>query len=63
MPAELLAQTESSIESPGEEMISLPILLLNVHEHCNCGCLSAVMEVDGSVRPCFLHGKIGNVRE
>jgi MoaA/NifB/PqqE/SkfB family radical SAM enzyme len=39
MPAELLAQTESSIESAGEEIVSLPILPLNVHEHCNCRCL------------------------
>lgn len=39
MPAELLAQTERSIESPGEEIVNLPILLLNVHEHCNCRCL------------------------
>lgn len=25
--------------TPGEALTSLPILLLNVHEHCNCRCL------------------------
>lgn len=39
MPAELLPQTENGIMSPGAEIVSLPILLLNVHEHCNCRCL------------------------
>ena len=39
MPAELLAQTECSIESPGDTIVSLPILMLNVHEQCNCRCL------------------------
>jgi len=39
MPAEVLAQTECSIESRGETIVTLPILLLNVHEHCNCRCL------------------------
>jgi len=39
MPAELLAQTESGIASAGAGIVSLPILLLNVHEHCNCRCL------------------------
>jgi MoaA/NifB/PqqE/SkfB family radical SAM enzyme len=39
MPVELLAQAESGIESPGADIVSLPILLLNVHEHCNCRCL------------------------
>ena len=39
MPAEVLAQTECSIESRGETIVALPILLLNVHEHCNCRCL------------------------
>jgi MoaA/NifB/PqqE/SkfB family radical SAM enzyme len=39
MPAELLAQTASSIGSPEETIVSLPVLLLNVHEHCNCRCL------------------------
>jgi Fe-coproporphyrin III synthase len=39
MPAELLAQAESGIDSPGTDIVSLPILLLNVHEHCNCRCL------------------------
>jgi MoaA/NifB/PqqE/SkfB family radical SAM enzyme len=39
MPAELLAQTASKVESLEAEIMSLPILLLNVHEHCNCRCL------------------------
>ena len=39
MPAELLAQTQRGTESPGADIVSLPILLLNVHEHCNCRCL------------------------
>jgi MoaA/NifB/PqqE/SkfB family radical SAM enzyme len=39
MPAELLAETESSIDLPGADIVSLPILLLHVHEHCNCRCL------------------------
>jgi MoaA/NifB/PqqE/SkfB family radical SAM enzyme len=30
---------------------------------CNAPWVSAVMEVDGSVRPCFFHQKIGDVRE
>ena len=30
---------------------------------CNAPWVSAVMEVDGSVRPCFFHRKIGNIRE
>lgn len=39
MPSELLAQNESGLASPGAKIVSLPILLLNVHEHCNCRCL------------------------
>jgi MoaA/NifB/PqqE/SkfB family radical SAM enzyme len=39
MPAELPTQRESDIEYPGAKIASLPILLLNVHEHCNCRCL------------------------
>jgi MoaA/NifB/PqqE/SkfB family radical SAM enzyme len=30
---------ETSSESLGEQIVSLPILLLNVHEHCNCRCM------------------------
>lgn len=30
---------------------------------CNAPWVSAVIEADGSVRPCFFHHKIGNVRE
>jgi MoaA/NifB/PqqE/SkfB family radical SAM enzyme len=29
---------------------------------CNAPWVSAVLEVDGSVRPCFFHNKIGNTR-
>jgi MoaA/NifB/PqqE/SkfB family radical SAM enzyme len=29
---------------------------------CNAPWVSAVLEVDGSVRPCFFHNQIGNVR-
>lgn len=39
MPAELLAETESNIDLPEADVVSLPILLLHVHEHCNCRCL------------------------
>jgi MoaA/NifB/PqqE/SkfB family radical SAM enzyme len=28
---------------------------------CNAPWVSAVMEVDGSIRPCFFHGKVGSV--
>ena len=34
-----------------------------VAPRCNAPWVSAVMEVDGSVRPCFFHPSIGNVRE
>jgi Fe-coproporphyrin III synthase len=34
-----------------------------VAPRCNAPWVSAVMEVDGSVRPCFFHSSIGNVRE
>jgi Fe-coproporphyrin III synthase len=30
---------EKSNEFLGEQIVSLPILLLNVHEHCNCRCM------------------------
>lgn len=30
---------------------------------CNAPWVSAVVEADGSVRPCFFHGVLGNVRE
>jgi MoaA/NifB/PqqE/SkfB family radical SAM enzyme len=30
---------------------------------CNAPWVSAVMEVDGSIRPCFFHGKIGSVEK
>ena len=30
---------------------------------CNAPWVSAVIEADGSVRPCFFHEKIGNIRE
>lgn len=30
---------------------------------CNAPWVSAVLEVDGSVRPCFFHRRVGNVRE
>ena len=31
--------------------------------HCNAPWVSAVIEADGSVRPCFFHAKIGNIRD
>ena len=31
--------------------------------HCNAPWVSAVLEANGSVRPCFFHDVIGNVRE
>lgn len=34
-----------------------------VAPRCNAPWVSAVMEVDGSVRPCFFHSSIGNVRD
>jgi radical SAM protein with 4Fe4S-binding SPASM domain len=30
---------------------------------CNVAWVSAVVESDGTVRPCFFHAAIGNVRE
>jgi Fe-coproporphyrin III synthase len=30
---------------------------------CNAPWVSAVIEADGSVRPCFFHAKIGNIKE
>jgi Fe-coproporphyrin III synthase len=36
--------------------------LAPVAPQCNAPWVSAVIEVDGSVRPCFFHGKIGSVR-
>ncbi|MCH7773569.1 MAG: radical SAM protein [Bacteroidetes bacterium] len=30
---------------------------------CNAPWVSAVIEADGSVRPCFFHAKIGNIRD
>lgn len=39
MSVELLMQNENTDSYPGEEIVSLPILLLHVHEHCNCRCL------------------------
>jgi Fe-coproporphyrin III synthase len=30
---------------------------------CNAPWVSAVIEADGSVRPCFFHGSIGNIRK
>lgn len=32
------------------------------HKRCNAPWVSAVVEADGSVRPCFFHDTIGNVR-
>ena len=31
--------------------------------HCNAPWVSAVVEADGTVRPCFFHRAIGNIRE
>ncbi len=31
--------------------------------HCNAPWVSAVIEADGNVRPCFFHTKIGNIRD
>ena len=31
--------------------------------HCNAPWVSAVVETDGTVRPCFFHQAIGNIRE
>ena len=31
--------------------------------HCNAPWVSTVIEADGSVRPCFFHAKIGNIRD
>ena len=31
--------------------------------HCNAPWVSAVVEADGTVRPCFFHRPIGNIRE
>jgi radical SAM protein with 4Fe4S-binding SPASM domain len=30
---------------------------------CNAPWVSVVVEANGSVRPCFFHGSIGNVRQ
>ncbi|HEX5413026.1 MAG TPA: radical SAM protein [Terriglobia bacterium] len=35
----------------------------HVSPHCNAPWVSAVVEADGSVRPCFFHRPIGNIRE
>ncbi|HEY4354653.1 MAG TPA: radical SAM protein [Acidobacteriaceae bacterium] len=37
--------------------------LAPVSPHCNAPWVSAVLEVNGDVRPCFFHPAIGNVRE
>jgi MoaA/NifB/PqqE/SkfB family radical SAM enzyme len=42
-----------------EQLDELPA----VAPRCNAPWVSAVVEVDGSVRPCFFHRKIGSVRE
>ncbi|MEW5974737.1 MAG: radical SAM protein [Acidobacteriota bacterium] len=34
-----------------------------VAPRCNAPWVSAVIEADGTVRPCFFHGSLGNVRE
>jgi len=34
-----------------------------VAPRCNAPWVSTVMEVDGSIRPCFFHAKVGSVRE
>jgi MoaA/NifB/PqqE/SkfB family radical SAM enzyme len=33
------------------------------YKKCNAPWVSAVIEPDGSVRPCFFHNSIGNIRE
>ncbi len=33
------------------------------YKQCNAPWVSTVVEADGSVRPCFFHGVIGNIRE
>ncbi|TAM84414.1 MAG: radical SAM protein [Acidobacteria bacterium] len=35
----------------------------NVSPRCNAPWVSAVVEADGTVRPCFFHRAIGNIRE
>jgi len=35
----------------------------NVSPHCNAPWVSAVVEADGTVRPCFFHRPIGSIRE
>jgi Fe-coproporphyrin III synthase len=35
----------------------------NMSPHCNAPWVSAVVEADGTVRPCFFHRPIGNIRE
>jgi MoaA/NifB/PqqE/SkfB family radical SAM enzyme len=39
MPAELLKQEANIDDFSREQIVSLPILLLHVHEHCNCRCM------------------------
>ncbi|HWD89955.1 MAG TPA: SPASM domain-containing protein, partial [Mucilaginibacter sp.] len=33
------------------------------HKRCNAPWVSTVVEADGSVRPCFFHDAIGNIRD
>lgn len=33
------------------------------YKHCNAPWVSAVIEADGAVRPCFFHDPIGNIRQ
>ena len=33
------------------------------YKKCNAPWVSAVMEADGTVRPCFFHEAMGNIRE
>lgn len=35
----------------------------NMSPHCNAPWVSAVVEADGTVRPCFFHHPIGNIRD
>jgi MoaA/NifB/PqqE/SkfB family radical SAM enzyme len=73
---ELLIQ-ESAGESEGAFLIETPEKLRRIAQHfsvqlglrkaespmCNAPWVSAVIETDGTVRPCFFHPPIGNLHE
>jgi MoaA/NifB/PqqE/SkfB family radical SAM enzyme len=58
-----IAESPAKLQKIGEYYTASYGLNPFPYKKCNAPWVSAVVEADGSVRPCFFHPSFGNIRE